>query len=345
MLNIRRSGGLANRYLVSICLILAGFLAVSIFCYYRLSNINHRVARSMFNETVDTRVWQLQQELESYVSILYGAKALTDTVPLLSRGDWNNYVETQSIAKRFPSLRAVSYVQALIPDSEQAFLDKLNNQRLPSDNGSAFAIHPAPVGNSYDVVAYSAPSNASQNLIGFNQSSDPARRAAFLTAAKSDNLTASEPLKLLSKPADPGLLVIIPNHTSIIGQPVAGQSVAGFSVLSIDINRLFGSVFGQQFAYGAPGLVVRDVSAQSNSNRPFYSFNTSRTQTRTDFVKTVNLAVANRKWQLNFYAASYYGLSTSSKLLPFMAIGTADLVIILSALLVFQKVRHRPKKR
>ncbi|HUC20396.1 MAG TPA: CHASE domain-containing protein [Candidatus Polarisedimenticolaceae bacterium] len=341
----RSNRTLSKAILIPVIIILAACFAGNFYVWKSLERVNTETARARFNATIDTRIWILKNQLESYVSTLYSSRAALEMSANPSRQTWTNFIESQGLSRRYPAIVAVAYVRQVEGATEQrSLMNEINSQKNPGEN--EFRVYPDSSRSRKEIVAFVAPSKVSQGLIGYDLASDPVRDSALMKAAEQDTPTATEPLKLLPDNVK-GILLALPvnrtNHTDTNRGDAA--DVRGFAAMSIDLNILLRDVFKQKPTAGQLSVALSSpVSAEADQTVFFkndFSFNPKAGVQE----RTVILDVANQEWQVKFKAPKNYGLSATAKTLPILAVLSTNALLFMITIIIYLGVRQRQTLR
>lgn len=192
---LRRSHVLAVLVLIGALLLVALYARNAGERERRLAETSFVAEADQLADTIRQRMLQYELSLRGGVA-LHSAAADTPTAR-----QWRGYVEGLDIAAQLPGLQGLGYVAYLDPDS----LKNLQLQRRAAGQG-LFALNPRGVRPHYGAIVYFEPEDAStREVIGYDQYSDPVRRAAMDAARDSGEVRLSAPLTLHQ--GTPGVLM------------------------------------------------------------------------------------------------------------------------------------------
>ena len=271
----------------------------------------------------------IEARIHSYADILYGLQALIASQSPVSRIEFNRYVRSLDLTRRYPGYDVVNYAM-YVPASEKTRFEQsvrldtsLDPQGYPT-----FAIRPAGDRNEYFVMVYVEPMAGFEYAFGLDLGANPgvpdphALANALRSARDTGELTASGlPIRVQAEHEYVGLAMRLPVYRSdmpirtieqrraaYLGSVGAGFNVAKLmkGVLSEEATR---DMRFQLYDVG-PVRAVRDSSISSERRRLFDSNqllhpSTAFPQspdTRPDFSRTLSMEVGGRVWEIDFNA-------------------------------------------
>ena len=183
---LRRSHALAVLVLVGALLMVALYARNALEREHRLAEASFVADAEQLSDVIRQRLLQYELSLRGGVA-LHSAAADTPT----SR-QWRGYVDGLDISRQLPGLQGLGYVAYLEPRS----LAELQLQRRQAGEG-LFVLSPRGVRERYGAIVYFQPEDAStRQVIGYDQYSEPVRRAAMDAARDSGDVRLSAPLTL-----------------------------------------------------------------------------------------------------------------------------------------------------
>ncbi|KQQ33118.1 diguanylate cyclase [Duganella sp. Leaf126] len=172
-----------------------------------------------FEMRVRELVNQLDQRMQTYVQVLYGVQGLFYSSDQVSRREFRTYLEGQNLARRWPGIQSIGYMQ-LVPANERAAHEAA--VRRQPDIRPGYRIYPEGDRPWYAPTVYSEPPNAlSLRALGYDGASEPLRRAALERARDTGLPAMTAAVRLLNDPAETprsAFLILLPLYAS--GQPV-----------------------------------------------------------------------------------------------------------------------------
>lgn len=152
-----------------------------------------RLAEASFIADADQLAETVRQRLLQYELSIRGGVALhSAAVETPTARQWRGYVEGLDIRRQLPGMMGIGYVAYLDPRS----LAELQLRQRAAGEG-LFSVTPRGVRPHYGAILYFEPEIDSSRLaIGYDQYSDPTRRAAMDAARDSGEVRLSAPVRL-----------------------------------------------------------------------------------------------------------------------------------------------------
>jgi PAS domain S-box-containing protein len=245
-------------------------------------------------------------ELDRYVQLLNGARALWGIHPPTARDEWRNYVESLELPASFPGLQALGYVErvpaARLPD----FVEEV--RRIESRGGEAFdfQVHPQGSNDEHFVVRFVEPLASNRPALGYDIGSDPIRRQAAELARDMGQATLTHKIALVQAPQAPGVLLLVPvyatgvqtTNVALRRASLVGWVYAAFVVeeLVTRVKHLDMEKVELQIFDGVGVSPAAQLAGRQESPRP------DTGATRANFAHTARLSVGNAAWTLGFRA-------------------------------------------
>jgi CHASE1-domain containing sensor protein len=199
--------------LAAIVWMVAGGLTLEAFLEIRRHNIASFA--TIFQQRAASRVQAAADALEHSLDGLDDLHHLCIALPDLTHHDFARCVE---LHKGMMLAHTVTWVPRISQDQRAAFEASAREEDLGGgqitviDASGRFV--PAPQCAEYYAVQYVEPLEEHRTILGFDLSSDPARRAALEAARDDGRSRATPPVRLVNKPVDPlQMLVLLPVYT------------------------------------------------------------------------------------------------------------------------------------
>ena len=188
----RHASRLRRSHVLAVLVLIGALLLVALYAR-NAGERERRLAETSFVAEADQLADTIRQRMLQYELSLRGGVALhSAAADTPTPRQWRGYVEGLDIAAQLPGLQGLGYVASLTPESLKA----LQLQRR-ADGQGLFALNPRGVRPHYGAVVYFEPEDAStREVIGYDQYSDPVRRAAMDAARDSGEVRLSAPLTL-----------------------------------------------------------------------------------------------------------------------------------------------------
>ena len=176
-----------------------------------------------------------QARLALYESVLRGGAGTNAIDKTMTQSDWQAYYQPFNFVKQYPEINGVGFDRYVTSDQLPSFLQEIQAQNpnftiVPSGSRSVY------VPNTF-LAKYPNPMQSS----GYDGYTDPIRRAAMETAAKTGMPAMSGYVKLKSDATDPSSFIIylpVYNTGKQLDTPSERQAALyGFVSLAIDVNK------------------------------------------------------------------------------------------------------------
>lgn len=131
-----------------------------------------------FESRVSELESSIRSRMKSFEQIMLGAKGLFLASSHISREEWRNYVEIQSLEDNYPGLLGMGYTAYLTRSQLPAHIREVRAQGFPD-----YAVWPVQERTEYAPVTYIEPfSGRNLRVFGFDSLTEPVRREAMLRA-------------------------------------------------------------------------------------------------------------------------------------------------------------------
>ena len=240
---LARSGG---AYLVlGVTLLMTGLA-----WYWAYDNIRGHQSMHFEQASLKTRM-AIQQRMHAYVDALYGIRALFYTSRAVTRGDFQDYVNTVGIEERYPGIQGIGFIRRLTDSNKAAFIAAVGEELRTNPCGyPEFNLFPKGTRTEYFVVDFIEPILQNQALFGRDVAVEPACRAAMERARDSGQATATERILLKQgEKSRPGFILLVPiydSHRPITTVEQRREALTGFVFNQFLTAELFQGIFGDQ---------------------------------------------------------------------------------------------------
>jgi PAS domain S-box-containing protein len=320
---------------------------VSIWLFLVLQDAVENVARLRFERQASDARGVIEVRINYYANVLYGLKALFASNASVSRLEFQRFVKSLDLPRRYPGLDVVNFATYLPGTNKQRFEEAVRNDTsLRIEGYPHFAIKPAGDRPEYHVIVYLEPMVGYEFAFGLDLAANPAVSgagpkglAALQHAARdSGKLTASGlPIRIKAQKDYVGLAMRLAVYRS--GMPVetveerraayVGSVGAGFNVQQLMKGAIDDAVarFIQFKLYDAGSATDRLESTPSASERLLFDSNDSRAaslgavEPKADvFRRVLPMEVGGRVWEIHFSAAKRNALEPVDALLPWVVL-------------------------
>ncbi|MGZ5734341.1 MAG: sensor histidine kinase [Burkholderiales bacterium] len=320
---------------------------VSIWLFLVLQDAVENVARLRFERQASDARGVIEVRINYYANVLYGLKALFASNASVSRLEFQRFVKSLDLPRRYPGLDVVNFAIYLPGTDKQRFEEAVRNDTsLRTEGYPHFTIKPAGDRPEYHVIVYLEPMVGYEFAFGLDLGANPAVSgagpkglAALQHAARdSGKLTASGlPIRIKAQKDYVGLAMRLAVYRS--GMPVdtveerraayVGSVGAGFNVQQLMKGAIDDAVarFIQFKLYDAGSATDRLESTPSASERLLFDSNDSRAaslgavEAKADvFRRVLPMEVGGRVWEIHFSAAKRNALEPVDALLPWVVL-------------------------
>jgi PAS domain S-box-containing protein len=283
-------------------LVLAGPL-LGLLAYREAVRYERERAATRFVDHLNERARRLQRELHSLAEELYRARSLFAIQDVVSRAGFRVFTE-RALSMR-PALRAIEWAPRVTDERREAHERAARGDGSPryrvSVAGPGGGLIPAPAKGEYFPVLYAEPLATNERAIGFELSSEPARRAALARARETQGLALTEPIDLVQE-ARPSkaLLAFLP----VLGAPATsgrgGAPLEGFLLLVVGVPELLAEALRPSEADGADRLHYQLIDEGTGGGEMVIAASpdwpTSSADGDTTWVR--GIGVGDRRWAL-----------------------------------------------
>lgn len=278
-----------------------------------------------FHDNVSATTKTLVKDVEKYNSLLYTARSFVTSSPQVSQQNWDSFFKSQNTVERYPGISSVIYIE-IVPKTEKAtFESRLRNSEYFGKN---FAIKDsATVYSEYAVASLVSSENDVRNSLGFDNYSTDDRRAVYLQAAKSNQPTASRPLKLATGPL--GFFIALPVYET-------RERIAGYVAISFRADDFTNALFESNLPLMASKIA--DTSSPGNPVLLYESENWSTTPE--EITRTETVIFGSRNWELQFKAQRSYDYPLLNRTIPRLILVSGGLVLIILILGLISYQQH-----
>src|SRR5690349_5567130 len=304
--------------------------------------VNAEAARD-FQQTATRAVEIVDRRVQDNVNLLLGLKGLFNASDHVSRREFQLYLSSFQMERRFSIIRILSY-STFVKHADRAAFERRVRGDTSVDPGGypGFVIKPAGEREDYTVITYLEPRTGNEIAFGLDLAADPRRRAEIARARDVGEPVASGPLAA----------AINPNHISFSlrvavykpGMPVETQeqrraAFQGVVAAVIHVDELMASLFGTQLSNDFE-LAVHDVGPwlASQSEEPTkqnllydsrFLGGAGAESGGGPFRQVAVIDVAGRKWRMSFSLPE--GVHSVERWLPMVVLAGG----VLTSLLLF----------
>jgi len=191
-------------------LVLGGCLGVTAILWQGARADAAQEAQTDFDSRARELVNNLDQRMQTYIQVLYGAQGLFASSQSVERDEFRSYITGQELNLHFPGIHGVGYLRMVRGGQLDAFTAAVRRQGFPD-----YRVTPAGARDWYSPVLYLEPFNDSnRRALGYDSASEPTRRAALEQARDSGRPAMSGKIRLVQEAGETteqaGFLVVLP---------------------------------------------------------------------------------------------------------------------------------------
>ncbi len=271
-------------YLVLVILLIATFYLSD----YTRSSMGQLAHVKFENETARIKTL-IKDRIQSHLDNIYGIQGLYAANKIVSRDQWEVYLEKQELKKRYPDLSLISFIE--------------------------------PEGENF-MVRYVTPSEGNEKRVGVNMGLEKGKRSALEKARDTGKPAATEyasgsliflPIFRYSEPTDTAL----ERQSALVGFVNVAFSVEHLLAYVLRKEKIHPEMFFKLYDGNALTSEISDESLIfDNTKDRLDRFEAGRK----DLAATALLEVGGRTWSLYFYAAPSFGLDLLQKSFPFFVL-------------------------
>ena len=361
-----------RRWNLSPWIVLIVGLPASFWLFLVLQAAVENVARLRFERQSGDAKGVMEVRINYYANVLYGLKALFASHPAVSRSEFQRFVSSLDLPRRYPGLDVVNFA-AYVPAGEKKRFEQMvrEDATIEPEGYPSFAIKPPGERPEYHVIVYLEPMHGYEFAFGLDLGANPAVTgtdtkdlAALQHAARdSGKLTASgRPIRIKNKSEYFGLAMRLAVYQS--GMPVEtveqrrlaylGSVGAGFNVGELMIGAVkedfTRAIRFQLYDVGSadepkaftdplPERLLFDSADAFAQKRPRKAADRSAPT----FERVLPMEVGGRTWEIHFSARKNEVIEPFDSLLPWVVLvgGMISSALLCSVLFSLASSRSR----
>lgn len=190
---------------------------------------------------------RIRRRITYYEQALYGARAFYLHQREMERSEFSGYIASLELEKHYPGIQGISFSVLVSDANKGAHVSAMRRSGLPE-----YSITPDGKRSAYAPVAYIEPLNArNARVLGFDNLSNPARKATIEKARDEDRSLISEKLVLLQEDAQApqaGFLMFLPSfkrRTAHDTLAARRAHIDGWFAASFRMNDLMASILDE----------------------------------------------------------------------------------------------------
>ena len=316
-------------------------------------------ARHEFDIHVKDTIDAVQQRLDVYANILYGARALFAASDEVTRDEWRRYTALAALGEHHPGVHTFAFVRHVSPQEKTRFEKRVRADTSVNRAGYPdFAISPPGQRDDYFPIEYIEPETRYSYLLGVDRGAAPDTRATLERARDSglpatcgrlhsevENLEASR-FFLMMLPVyrnDANPVTVAERRAALLGFVTARveldtllKGVVGSGVLEELFFELYDGGDGGAGAPKTPQMTRENLLFAVDGDKTLYAAAATPAER---FTRRAGVEAYGRDWQ--FYFGSRAGFSPVGGYLPAVVLLGGAVSSVLAFALVLSLVTQR----
>ncbi len=250
--------------------LLTGLLLTLLASYYATRTIQLR-AHSQFEKSAQSARSAIQTRMDVYDALLRGTAGFMEVEKEVTRQRFHNYIERLRIPENSPGVEGLGFASRVSASDKDPFLAAMHQQ-----GEEQFKIWPeAEKADFYPITFLEPQTPINEAAIGFDMSSDPARREAMDRARDTGEATASGRVFLIQDSGQekhPGFLIYFPIYQGGVAPGSIAErrsKLLGFAYSPFRAGDLFAKIFANEIS--GVEMEIYDGTNVDNGNLLFRS--------------------------------------------------------------------------
>jgi diguanylate cyclase (GGDEF)-like protein len=264
-------------------------------------------ARSQFERRTETAEAAIRSRLLSYEQVLRSGGALIASHPAVSRQEFRDFIAQLGLEERFPGIQSIGFAERVKAPQREAHV-----KRLRSEGFTDYEIRPpGERGETFPTILNEPFLGLNARFIGFDEYSDPARRAAMDRTRDSSDAAISGKLVLVgdasrgSQSQQPGVVMYVPVFdvdVRTLGPAARDAALRGFVFSPFRVNDLMRGIFDEGVLLVLDmqvydGTLVNDASMLIDTRT---AWRVTPSESAPTFSRQVSFPVPGRAWTIQF---------------------------------------------
>ncbi len=320
-------------------LVLLATIVMTIFTWLVTKNYAEKSAEQDFLNIVDEANDAIAQRMVDYtIALDSGLGLLRSSDVSVTREEWKEFSDTLNLPTQFAGIQGLGYTVVVPPAEKQGFEKKVRAEGFPD-----FSIRPPGERDIYSAILYLEPFDArNQRAFGFDMYSEPVRREAMASAARTGQATVSGPVTLVQETDEDvqrGFLMYVPHYRA--GAPL--------DTVEQRVNALVGWVYAP-FRTGDLMKGVLPPQAREFLTEIYYGDNATtqnllyESPVASDFepgrVAQNTISIGDRLWTIRFTSDKAHSASSP---IPWLVIGGGSVIDLLLFIIVASLALNRQR--
>ncbi|MFN2446327.1 MAG: CHASE domain-containing protein, partial [Vicinamibacterales bacterium] len=272
---------------------------------------------------------QISHRLKTYSGELEAVAAWFATNERADGARFRAYVERLNLQDQYRGIQTIGFSRRLRPADLEAVVGARRAEGHP-----AFRIWPEGEREAYDPILYVEPLNRrTESTLGFDMSTDPARRAAMERAVQTGRAAASGKLRVIQEvdaEEQTGFLIYAPVfQQSVSGAVDAASTLTGFVHTTFRVDQLLGEILGPD---GTLELFVFDGATLDGTALLHGPALEPGVKVQPPGALSARVDVAGRPWTVIVRPRAGAALPTEARFLPWVVVGGTMISLVLFGL-------------
>ena len=273
-----------------------------------------------FENTGERAKQDIQTQFETYITLLRASSGLFAASDRISRSEFAAFVNRLRLKERYPGVQGIGFSVRVQPGERAALTAALQQQGIKN-----FNIRPDFARNEYHAIIYLEPlDRRNKAAIGYDMFSEKVRQAAMIRARDTATPTASGKVTLvqeIDRQKQAGFLLYVPVYRNgTIPDNVAQRQrdLLGFVYSPFRADDLIQGVFGGDKHPGIDFAIYegKDISPENLLHNAKIAANNPNYQP--SFQQESTIDIAGRTWSIVFSSRPEFGLSSETRLVPYI---------------------------
>lgn len=338
----RSAGGSAARLIrnsVLAWVVLLATVAMTFFTWHVTKSSVDSKAEQEFLDMVGEANEAISQRMVDYtIALDSGLGLLRASEMSVSRTEWKEFADSLKLRTQFAGIQGLGYAVVVRPDQKLEFENEVRAEGFPG-----FAIRPPGDRDSYSAILYLEPFDSrNQRAFGFDMYSEPTRREAMASAARTGLATVSGPVTLvqeIDEDVQRGFLMYVPHYRT--GAPIDTveqrlDALVGWVYAPFRTGDLMGGVLPPQARKFFTEIYYGESTAAENllyESPRADDFEPGRSAQN-------SIAIGNRIWTTRFTSDE---TTTTTSLEPWIVAGAGSVIDVLLFIVVASLAWNRQR--
>lgn len=286
----------------NVFLILLIIIAISLASWWTVKVHLEKEWRARLDAESGNVISKIQQEFQGYSQALSDSRAYFQIGGIPSGREFQRYVESSELFRRFPGLQGLAFAQKFTPETRASLENKLHGEGY-----TEFKHWPEGERSLYTAITLIQPEDwRNKKALGYDMYSDPVRREAMDKALKTSQPAMTDPVTLVQDSTEAfqsGLLIYLPVLKERMEKVPNQEDLLGFVYAIVSVNRFFNGTLGvPQFYNEKINYRLESFDRRLGKSVPLYERFDSQEQSnpRTDVVLEKEVKVFDKTWHLTF---------------------------------------------